>query len=219
YRAGHRVVRELDLTVAAGETIALVGPSGSGKTSLLHALQRFWALDAGTLAAGATPLDAMDQRDARSLFAPVEHDAHLFAGTLRDNVALARPDASDHEIEVALRAAQLHEWVKGLPLGHDTPVGERGSMLSGGQRQRVAVARALLADRPVLLLDEPGAGLDDATATRLIDDAVGGAAGRTVVVVTHRRAEAERIGTVVEIEAGRVVGRRSRADGVPPTED
>jgi ABC-type multidrug transport system fused ATPase/permease subunit len=158
--------------------------------------------------ADGVALDAMAQADARSLFAPVDQDAQLFAGTIRENVAFARPDASDADIDEAVRRAQLDEWVAGLPSGLDTPIGERGALLSGGQRQRVALARALLAHRPVLLLDEPGAGLDAEMAAALLDDVLGAAGERTVLVISHRREEIERFARVVEIDAGRVVGRR-----------
>ncbi len=153
----------------------------------------------------------MTQRDARSLFAPVDQDARLFAGTIRENVVFGRPDASPPDVELAVRAAQLDEWVSGLPAGLDTPIGERGALLSGGQRQRVALARALLAGRPVLLLDEPSAGLDEAMADRLLDDVLGASGERAVLVISHRPGEIVRFDRVVEIEGGRIVGRRSGA--------
>jgi thiol reductant ABC exporter CydC subunit len=198
----------VSLTLPPGSATALVGPSGAGKSSVLNALLRFWPLESGRAMADGVALDAMAQADARSLFAPVDQDAQLFAGTIRENVAFARPDASDADIDEAVRRAQLDEWVAGLPSGLDTPIGERGALLSGGQRQRVALARALLAHRPVLLLDEPGAGLDAEMAAALLDDVLGAAGERTVLVISHRREEIERFARVVEIDAGRVVGRR-----------
>jgi thiol reductant ABC exporter CydC subunit len=198
----------VSLALPPGSATALVGPSGAGKSSVLNALLRFWPLESGRAMADGVALDAMAQADARSLFAPVDQDAQLFAGTIRENVAFARPDASDADIDEAVRRAQLDEWVAGLPSGLDTPIGERGALLSGGQRQRVALARALLAHRPVLLLDEPGAGLDAEMAAALLDDVLGAAGERTVLVISHRREEIERFARVVEIDAGRVVGRR-----------
>ena len=201
----------VSLALPPGSATALVGPSGAGKSSVLNALLRFWPLESGRAIADGVALDAMPQADARSLFAPVDQDAQLFAGTIRENVAFARPDASDADVDDAVRRAQLDEWVAGLPSGLDTPIGERGALLSGGQRQRVALARALLAHRPVLLLDEPGGGLDTEMAAALLDDVLGAAGERTVLVISHRREEIERFARVVEIDGGRVVGRLSGA--------
>jgi thiol reductant ABC exporter CydC subunit len=210
----------VSLALPPGSATALVGPSGAGKSSVLNALLRFWPLESGRAIADGVALDAMTQADARSLFAPVDQDAQLFAGTIRENVAFARPDASDADVDDAVQRAQLDEWVAGLPSGLDTPIGERGALLSGGQRQRVALARALLAHRPVLLLDEPGAGLDTEMAAALLDDVLGAAGERTVLVISHRREEIERFARVVEIDAGRVVGRRwgaaERSASPPP---
>jgi thiol reductant ABC exporter CydC subunit len=199
----------VSLTLSPGSTTALVGPSGAGKSSVVNALLRFWPLAAGSATAQGVALERMTQRDARSLFAPVDQDARLFAGTIRENVVFGRPDASDDDLERAVRAAQLDEWVSDLPAGLDTPIGERGALLSGGQRQRVALARALLAQRPVLLLDEPTAGLDEAMADRLLDDVLGASGRRAVLVISHRQSEIDRFDRVVEIDAGRIVGRPS----------
>jgi thiol reductant ABC exporter CydC subunit len=199
----------VSLTLSPGSTTALVGPSGAGKSSVVNALLRFWPLEEGSATAQGVALEQMTQRDARSLFAPVDQDARLFAGTIRENVVFGRPDASRPDVELAVRAAQLDEWVSGLPAGLDTPIGERGALLSGGQRQRVALARALLAGRPVLLLDEPSAGLDEAMADRLLDDVLGASGQRAVLVISHRPGEIDRFDRVVEIEGGRIVGRRS----------
>ena len=162
----------VSLALAPGTATALVGPSGSGKTTVLHALLRFWPLESGAVLADGVDTAAMRQRDTRALFALVDQDAPLFAGTIGDNVALADPDAPEAARRRALDAARLGDFVAGLPLGLDTPVGEHGARLSGGQRRRVALARALLAGRPVLLLDEPGAGLDPETADRMLGDLV-----------------------------------------------
>jgi thiol reductant ABC exporter CydC subunit len=199
----------VSLTLSPGSTTALVGPSGAGKSSVVNALLRFWPLEEGSATAQGVALEQMTQGDARSLFAPVDQDARLFAGTIRENVVFGRPDASLPDVERAVRAAQLDEWVSGLPAGLDTPIGERGALLSGGQRQRVALARALLAGRPVLLLDEPSAGLDEAMADRLLDDVLGASGQRAVLVISHRPSEIDRFDRVVEIEGGRIVGRRS----------
>jgi thiol reductant ABC exporter CydC subunit len=198
----------VSLSMPPGSATALVGPSGAGKSSVVNALLRFWPLEAGRVTADGVPLELVAQRDARGLFAVVDQDALLFAGTIRENVTFGRPDASGTDIERAVRSAQLDAWVADLPHGLDTPIGERGALLSGGQRQRVALARALLTDRPVLLLDEPSAGLDEAMAGRLLDDVLDAAGTRAVLVISHRANEIGRFARVVTIEGGRVVSRR-----------
>ncbi|MGH9046668.1 MAG: ATP-binding cassette domain-containing protein, partial [Acidimicrobiales bacterium] len=195
----------VDLSLRAGDPTALVGPSGAGKSSVLNALLRFWPLEGGTATAGGVALDAMSQRDARSLFATVDQNVHLFAGTVLDNLVLARPDAPTDDVDAALRAAQLADWVAELPLGLATEIGERGALLSGGQRQRLALARALIAGRPVVLLDEPCAGLDEATADRMLADVLRESSERVVLVITHRAEEARHCSTVLEMRNGRIV--------------
>jgi len=212
YRPEHRPALDgVSLVLAPGSRTALVGPSGSGKTSVLHALLRFWPLESGCIELGGTPVDQLAQRSVRAQFATVVEDGHLFAGTIADNLRLARPDATDADIDTALGAAQLDDWVAELPLGLDTPVGEHGSRLSGGQRQRIALARALLADRPVLLLDEPGGGLDPPSADRLLTDVLAAAAERTVLVISHHLGGTEMFDTVAELSAGRLVSLRPGA--------
>jgi ABC-type multidrug transport system fused ATPase/permease subunit len=196
----------LTLSLAPGERLAVVGSSGAGKTSLVNVLLRFWPLQAGTARLGGIDLARLAQADVRRAVALVEQDARLFAGSIADNVTLARPDATDHEIALAVRRAQLEEWVDTLPEGLGTPVGEHGGRVSGGQRQRIALARALLAGAPVLVLDEPTAGLDEPTAARLLHDVLAAGAGHSVLLVTHREHEAALFDHVVVVEEGRVVG-------------
>ena len=135
----------------------------------------------------------------------MDQDAHLFAGTIRQNIALARPEATDGEVAEAVRLAQLDEWVGTLPGGLDTPVGEQGGRVSGGQRQRIALARALLAGSPVLVLDEPTAGLDEPTAARLLSDVLAASKSRSVLLVTHRQQDLAGFDNVVVMDRGRVI--------------
>ena len=200
-----RALDDVSLRLPAGGRLAVTGSSGAGKSSLVTALLRFWPLESGLLALGGTDVTRLAQRDARAACALADQRAQLFAGTLRANLTLARPDAGDDEIERALAAAQLRDWVASLPEGLDTPVGEDGVAISGGERRRVAVARALLAAGPVLLLDEPTSGLDPGLADRLLDGVFGAAGERSVLLVTHREGEAGRCDAVVALEAGRVV--------------
>jgi thiol reductant ABC exporter CydC subunit len=200
-----RALDGVSLRVPAGGRVAVSGSSGAGKSSLVTALLRFWPLESGTLALSGTDVTLLAQRDTRAACALADQRAQLFAGTLRTNLTLARPDAGDDDIERALVAAQLRDWVATLPEGLDTPVGEDGVALSGGERRRVAVARALLAPGPVLVLDEPTSGLDPELADRLLGAVLESARERSVLLVTHRPGEAARCDATIALEAGRVV--------------
>ena len=200
-----RALDGVTVRVPPGGRVAVTGSSGAGKTSLVTALLRFWPLEEGTLSLAGTDVERLTQDAARAACALADQQAQLFAGTLRSNLTLARPDAGADEIAAALRAARLDAFVGALPDGLDTPVGEDGVALSGGERRRVAVARALLAPGPVLILDEPTSGLDAGLADELMDGVLAAAGGRSVVVITHRASEAARCDETFTFEAGRVV--------------
>jgi ATP-binding cassette, subfamily C, bacterial CydC len=176
----------VDLTLEPGRRIALVGPSGAGKTTVTNLLVRFLDPEAGRVTLGGRDLRKYRQEDVRRAIAVAGQDSHLFTTTIRANVRLGRVDATDDEVEDALSRARILDWVRTLPEGLDTVVGEAGSELSGGQRQRLVVARALIADAPVLVLDEPTAHLDPPTAERLIADVLDAATDRSVLLITHR---------------------------------
>jgi len=195
----------VDLVVTPGDRVAVTGASGAGKSSLVNALLRFWPLESGTLSLANQPVEQLAQAEVRASVAMVDQRAQLFAGTIRSNVVLGRPEASDDDVEAALAAAQLTDWVASLPAGLDTPVGDEGVTVSGGERRRLVVARALLAGGQILVLDEPTSGLNADLADQLLQDVLAGAGERSVLLITHRPVEAARCEKVLRLESGRVV--------------
>jgi ATP-binding cassette, subfamily C, bacterial CydC len=205
YREEEPVLRGVDLRLDPGKRVALVGPSGAGKTTVTNLLLRFLDPAQGRVTIAGRDAREYRQADVRRTFALAGQEAHLFSSTIRENLRLARPEASDAELHGALRRARLGEWVASLPDGLDTLVGEEGRAVSGGQRQRLVLARALLADAPVLVLDEPTAHLDPSTAAELMDDVLDATADKTVLLITHRPEGLERMDEIVALDAGRVV--------------
>jgi thiol reductant ABC exporter CydC subunit len=195
------VLNRLDLVLAPGRKVALVGPSGVGKTTVTRLLLRFLEPAHGRVTIAGRDVREYAQADVRRHFALAGQEAWVFDSTIRENLRLARPDASDADLWAALRRARLAVWVASLPDGLDTAVGEEGSRLSGGQRQRLTLARALLADAPVLVLDEPTAHLDPATARAVMDDVLAAADGRSVLLITHRPEGLDRMDEVVVLDA------------------
>lgn len=202
----------IDLTLTEGRRIAVVGPSGSGKTTLAQVLLRFLDAGDGSYTLGGEDAYALDGDDVRRLVGLCAQDAHLFDSSLRENLLLARKDATEADLRDALKRARLLDWADGLPDGLDTLVGEHGARLSGGQRQRLALARALLADFPVLVLDEPAEHLDLPTADALTADLLTATEGRTTLLITHRLAGLEAVDEVIVLDEGRVVQRGSYAE-------
>jgi ATP-binding cassette subfamily C protein CydC len=183
---GRDVLRDVSFDVPAGSRVAIVGPSGAGKTTLAMVLLRFLGYSAGTVTLGGRDLRTLPGDAVRSVIGLCEQDAHVFDSTLEANLRLAKPSATPAELRSALAGARLLDWVDALPRGLATPVGEHGARLSGGQRQRLALARVLLADFPVVILDEPAEHLDEATADELTRDLLAAVEGRTVLLITHR---------------------------------
>jgi ATP-binding cassette subfamily B protein len=203
-RRDQPVFQHLDLAVAPGERIAVVGPSGAGKSTLFHLLLRFYDPDGGRIL-----LDGVDLRDTgvaalRRRIALVPQEPVVFAASVRDNIRFGRPDASDAEVVAAARDAAADAFVRAMPQGYDTEVGERGVTLSGGERQRLAIARAILRDAPVLLLDEATSALD-AESEEVVQQALDRLMrGRTTLVIAHRLATVLTADRIVVLDRGRI---------------
>jgi ATP-binding cassette subfamily C protein CydD len=200
------------LTVAPGERVAVVGRSGAGKSTMLGLLMRYFDTDAGSIRIGGHDVREFPLADLRSLVSVVAQDTYLFFGTVRENLLLAKPDADDVDLSRAVTAAQAAAFIHRLPQGLDTVVGERGLKLSGGERQRIAIARALLKDAPLLVLDEPTSSIDAANEveiTRALSDLT---RGRTTIVIAHRLSTVRNADRIVVMDNGRVVESGGHAD-------
>jgi ATP-binding cassette subfamily B protein len=198
--------------VRPGETVAVVGASGAGKSTLFSLILRFYDTSAGTVLVDNVDVREADPADVRSRIALVPQDVTIFAGSVGENIAFGRADASQADIEAAAEAAQAHEFIMALDQGYDTPVGERGITLSGGQRQRVAIARAILRDAPILLLDEATSALD-AENEKLVQKALEGLMlDRTTIVIAHRLATVLRADRILVMDKGRIVEEGTHAE-------
>lgn len=202
---GHEVLHGIDLAIPAGQHVAFVGPSGAGKSTLVSLVVRAQDPVRGWVSLDGHPLPAFDLDHLRSQVTVLHQEAVLFAGTVRENILLGRPGATDEEVRAAARVANAHDFIVDLPDGYDTPVGERGGTLSGGQRQRIAIARAFLRDTPVVVLDEATTGLDPDSSGLVLDAVDTLVRGRTTLVVTHQAEAALRADRVVWIDDGRVL--------------
>ncbi|MEN9675416.1 MAG: hypothetical protein RIS76_1312 [Verrucomicrobiota bacterium] len=200
-------VRDIDLTIAPGQMVALVGASGSGKTTLTNLLLRFYDPQAGAVRIGDVDLRAVSTRELRDQIAVVTQETILFNDTIRANIRLGRPLASDAEVESAARAAQAHEFIVTKPGGYEFVIGERGGNLSGGQRQRLAIARALLKDAPILVLDEATSALDS-ESERAVQTALEVLMrGRTTLCIAHRLSTIQHADVILVMDQGRIVER------------
>jgi ABC-type multidrug transport system fused ATPase/permease subunit len=208
---GEPVLRDVDLSVEPGRTVALVGPTGSGKTTLVMLIPRLYDVDEGSVLVDGVDVRSADPTSLRREVAVVSDDAFLFSASLGDNIAYARPEASDEEILAAAHRAGLGELLDDLPDGLDTLVGERGLTLSGGQRQRVAIARALLAEPRILILDDATSSVDATTENRIKEALREVMEGRTTFVIAHRLSTIALADEVVVLENGRVAARGSHA--------
>ncbi|WP_394829621.1 ABC transporter ATP-binding protein/permease [Pendulispora albinea] len=199
------VVHDVSFRASAGETVALVGASGAGKSTILALLLAFVAPRSGRILVGGANTRTMKLDDLRARIAVVSQDTYLFAGTVRENLTLSRPNATPAEVEKAARAADAHEFITKLPDGYDTVLGENALRLSGGQRQRLALARAFLKDAPILVLDEPTANLDARTEATILAALRELSRGKTTLVVAHRLSNVREADRILVLENGKVV--------------
>lgn len=200
-------LEQISLTIQPGETVALVGPSGAGKTTIVQLILRFWDPIQGSVQIDGIDLRQMARADFRQAIALVPQEPTIFATTARENIRFGRLDATDAEVEEAARAAHAHDFLRVLPDGYDSFVGERGVMLSGGQKQRIAIARAILRNAPILLLDEATSALDT-ESERLVQDAVERLSqARTTLIVAHRLSTVLNADRIVVFDQGRIVAQ------------
>ena len=204
---GPLAIDGVDLDLAAGRRVALVGPSGAGKSTVAAVLLRFCDLAGGTATLGGASLASYSADDVRTVISGCAQDPHLFDTTIRENIRLARPDASDDDLDAVAARARLLDWIRSLPMGWATPVGPRGVAVSGGERQRIALARALLADPALLILDEPTAHLDPASRRALTADLLAVTEDRATLLITHDLAGLDQLDEIVVLDRGGVVNR------------
>jgi ATP-binding cassette subfamily C protein CydC len=209
---GAAVLRNISFTVASGQSVAIVGPSGAGKSTLLYVLLRFWEYEEGSILLGNHEVKKYQSQNLRTMFSVVSQQSHMFNASIRDNILLAKPDASEAEFEQVIENSELTELLQSLPQGSDTMVGQNGYALSGGQRQRIAIARALLRNAPILILDEPTVGLDSLTEEAVMETLSKLMAGRTTILITHRLTGLKHMDTIFVLEAGRIIERGTQEE-------
>ncbi len=206
------VLRDVSFTARAGETTAIVGASGAGKSTILNLVSRFWDPSEGVVRIGGADIRDLTHEQLFERITVVFQDVYLFRATVRENIAFGRPQSTDAEIEAAARAAQAHEFIQALPQGYETMVGEGGATLSGGERQRLSIARAMLKDSPVALLDEPTASLDSLNDRAIREALVALLRGKTVLVVAHRLPTIQSADQILVMDEGRIVQRGYHED-------
>ncbi|HXI39043.1 MAG TPA: ABC transporter ATP-binding protein, partial [Bryobacteraceae bacterium] len=212
YRAGEPVLHNISFTVEPGRTVALVGSTGSGKTTLTSLVPRFQDADEGQVLIDGRDVRRYTLASLRGQIGMVLQDTVLFYGTVHDNIAYGRPEATFDEIVAAAKAANAHEFIERLPDGYGTLVGERGVNLSGGQRQRLAIARTILRNSPIILLDEPTAGLDASSEAVVLEGLNRLIEGRTALIIAHRLATIRYATSILVLERGQIVERGTHED-------
>jgi ATP-binding cassette subfamily C protein CydCD len=205
------VIQNISFKLESGKSLAIVGPSGAGKSTIANLLLRFWDYDSGDICLGAESLKMYAQDEVRARIGFVSSNAYFFNTTVRENLRFARRKVTQEEIESATRAAQIHDFITGLPKGYDTMIGEQGLRLSGGERQRLAIARALIKDAPLLILDEPTANLDPLTEKHVLDTLFDVMKHKSTLFITHRLVGLENVDEILVMDHGRIVERGTHA--------
>lgn len=205
YRERPPLLNHFDLTIQAGSTLGIVGATGSGKSTLVKVLLRLYPLSGGQILLDDIPIDQLQLADLRRAIALVSQDIYLFHGTVRENIAYAAPQATEAAVRESARQAEALDFIDALPDGFDTVVGERGQRLSGGQRQRIALARAILKDAPILVLDEATAAVDNDTEAAIQRSLMHITANRTTLVIAHRLSTVRHADRIVVMDQGRIV--------------
>ena len=205
-------IQNVSFTLENGKSLAIIGTSGAGKSTIVNLLLRFWDYTSGDIFLGGESLLGLEQDQVRERYGVVSQSSYFFNASVRDNLRLARPSASQEEIEVAAKQAQIHEFILGLTKGYDTFIGEQGTRLSGGERQRLAIARALLKDASILILDEPTANLDPLTEKQVLGTLFNVMKGKTTLLITHRLVGLENVDDILVMEHGQIVEQGTRAE-------
>ena len=206
------MLEEIDLAVEPGQTLALIGRTGSGKTTLASLVPRFYEATAGRVLVDGVDVRDLERRTLRREIGVIAQDPFLFSASVRDNIAFGVPDAPHEAVEAAARAAQAHDFIAELPDGYETVVGERGITLSGGQRQRLAIARALLVDPRILILDDATASVDATTEAKIRAGLRVAMRGRTTIIIAHRLSTIALADEIVVLDHGRIVARGTQAE-------
>lgn len=207
-----KVLNRISFSLRPGKRVALIGPSGAGKSTIIHLLLRFWEIESGLITLNGRDYRTINPEAVRRLFSVVSQQTHIFNASIRENILLACPEAGERELMAAVRGAALDEFTAGLPEGLDTQVGNNGQALSGGQRQRIAIARALLKNTPVLLLDEPTVGLDPITAKQIMNTIDTLMRGRATLLITHDLTDVETMDEILVLDQGEVTERGTFAE-------
>ena len=205
YDDGTCVLKNINLSIKAGESFALVGPSGGGKTTMCHLLPRFYDVTAGAITIDGTDIRKYTQDSLRRNIGIIQQDVFIFAGTIRENIRYGRPDATDEEVARAAVLAEIHKEIMEMPDGYDTYVGERGIMLSGGQKQRLSIARVFLKNPPILILDEATSALDSVTEQKIQSSLEALSEGRTSIIIAHRLSTIRNADRIAVIDDERIV--------------
>jgi ATP-binding cassette subfamily B protein len=209
YDGGENVLTDINLHIPAGKMVALVGPSGGGKTTLCHLIPRFYDVKSGRITVDGVDIRDVTIHSLRTHIGIVQQDVFLFAGTIRDNIAYGKGDATDEEIIEAAKRANIHDFIMSLENGYDSYVGERGVMLSGGQKQRISIARVFLKNPPLLILDEATSALDNETELKIQESLEALSKGRTTLVIAHRLSTIKNADEIVVITNNGIIERGS----------